>query len=182
MKNILNSLLPSDRDDRATCIAVNPLLASGQIFSRMFMSIACPSLKRVKLGMTGLASAWAMARPSPIWRIRTWQAWRLPGRWSDGGRRSTVARWTRRRTAPAYVLIPDLYIFSAILMFRVLLSLKCLFILTYIPSMRATSLHRIKYTTNYDLMTHHYDHELWLMTRHKLCFMSGDERPRLRTS
>ena len=32
--------------------------------------------------------------------------WRLPGRWPDGGRRSTVARWTRRRAAPAYAPIP----------------------------------------------------------------------------
>ena len=30
----------------------------------------------------------------PIWRIRAWRAWRLPGRWPDGGRRRTVARWT----------------------------------------------------------------------------------------
>ena len=35
-------------------------------------------------------------------------AWRLPGRWPDGGRRNTVARWTRRRAAPAYAPIPDL--------------------------------------------------------------------------
>ena len=35
-------------------------------------------------------------------------AWRLPGRWPDGGRRSTVARWTRGRAAPAYAPIPDL--------------------------------------------------------------------------
>ena len=30
----------------------------------------------------GLASVWVMARRRPIWRI--W-AWRLPGRWPDGG-------------------------------------------------------------------------------------------------
>ena len=48
-------------------------------------------------------------RWSPICRIRERRAWRLPGRWSDGGRScSTVARWTRRRAAPAYVAIPDL--------------------------------------------------------------------------
>ena len=46
-------------------------------------------------------------RWSPIWRIR---AWRLPGRWPDGGLRSTVARWTRRRAAPAYAPIPDVEI------------------------------------------------------------------------
>ena len=32
----------------------------------------------------------------------------LPGRWRDGGRRSTVGRWTLRRVAPAYAIIPDL--------------------------------------------------------------------------
>ena len=34
----------------------------------------------------------------------------LPGRWPDGGRRSTVATWTRRRAAPAYAphTCPDL--------------------------------------------------------------------------
>ena len=36
------------------------------------------------------------------------RAWRLPERWPDGGRGSTVARWTRRRAAPAYAPIPDL--------------------------------------------------------------------------
>ena len=36
------------------------------------------------------------------------RAWHLPGRWPDGGRRSTVARWTRRCAAPAYAAIPDL--------------------------------------------------------------------------
>ena len=36
------------------------------------------------------------------------KAWRLPGRWPDVGRRSTVARWTRRRAVPAYAPIPDL--------------------------------------------------------------------------
>ena len=42
-----------------------------------------------------------------------WEAWgsiqdKMPGRWPDGGRRSTVARWTRRRAAPPYAPIPDL--------------------------------------------------------------------------
>ena len=37
--------------------------------------------------------------------------WRLPGRWPDGGRRSTVAKWTRRRAAPSYAPIPDLTCF-----------------------------------------------------------------------
>ena len=36
-----------------------------------------------------------------IWGIWTWRAWRLPGRWPDGGG-STVVGWTRRRAAPAY--------------------------------------------------------------------------------
>ena len=40
--------------------------------------------------------------------MRAWRAWRLPGRWPDGGRRSTVAKWTRRRAAPAYAPIADL--------------------------------------------------------------------------
>ena len=31
-----------------------------------------------------------------------WRDWRLSGRWSDGGRRCTVARWTRWRAAPVY--------------------------------------------------------------------------------
>ena len=33
---------------------------------------------------------------------------RLPGRWPDGGRKSTIARCTRRRADPAYALIPEL--------------------------------------------------------------------------
>ena len=37
----------------------------------------------------------AMAGPAYAWR------------WPDGGRRCAVARWTRRRAAPAYALIPD---------------------------------------------------------------------------
>ena len=48
----------------------------------------------------------------PIWRIRAWRAWRLPWRWPDGGRGTTVARLTRRRIAPAYVPIPDLIWYS----------------------------------------------------------------------
>ena len=59
-------------------------------------------------GMAGLASVRAIARRRPIWRIRAWRAWRLPGRWLDGARRSTVARWTRRRAASTYAPIPDL--------------------------------------------------------------------------
>ena len=42
---------------------------------------------------------------SPIWGIRAWRAWRLPRRWPDGGRRSTVARWTRWLAATAYAPI-----------------------------------------------------------------------------
>ena len=38
----------------------------------------------------------------------TWRAWRLPGRCSDGGRSSNVARWTRRRAALACATIADL--------------------------------------------------------------------------
>ena len=40
----------------------------------------------------------AITSKSPTWRV-----WRLSGRWPDGGRRNTVARWTQRRVAPAYV-------------------------------------------------------------------------------
>ena len=47
-------------------------------------------------------------RWSPIWRMWASRAWRLPGRWPDGGRRSTVPRWTRRRAAAAYAPILDL--------------------------------------------------------------------------
>ena len=47
-------------------------------------------------------------RWNPVWRIWAWRAWRLPGRWPDRGRRSTVARWTQRRAAPAYTPIPDI--------------------------------------------------------------------------
>ena len=55
--------------------------------------------------------AWTMPRGRPhAWlrqmesylKIQEWRAWRLPGRWPDGGQGSTVARWTRRRAAPAY--------------------------------------------------------------------------------
>ena len=55
-------------------------------------------------GITGLASAMAVARRRPMWGIWAWRAWHLPGRWTDGGRRSTVTRWTRRRAAPSYYL------------------------------------------------------------------------------
>ena len=47
-------------------------------------------------------------RWSPIWRIWVWRAWRLSGRWPDGGRKSTVAGWTRRRAASAYTPISQL--------------------------------------------------------------------------
>ena len=47
-------------------------------------------------------------RWSPIWGIWAWGVWRLPGRWSDGGRENIAARWTRWRAAPAYVPTPDL--------------------------------------------------------------------------
>ena len=60
------------------------------------------------MDMAGLASVWVMDRRRPIRRIWAWRAWRLTGRWSDGGRRSTVPGWTRRRAAPAYARIPDL--------------------------------------------------------------------------
>ena len=57
------------------------------------------------MGMLGLASAWATAWGKPIWRI--W-AWRLTGRWPDGGWRKTVTRWKRQCASPAYAPIPDL--------------------------------------------------------------------------
>ena len=41
-----------------------------------------------------------------IWRILIWRVPRLPGRWPDGGWRSTVAWWTRWRATPAYAHIP----------------------------------------------------------------------------
>ena len=53
----------------------------------------------------GVYTLHGCVRWSPVWRIRAWRAWRLPGRWPDGGRRSTDARWTRRRAAPAYAPI-----------------------------------------------------------------------------
>ena len=48
------------------------------------------------------------ARWSHVWRTWAWRAPCLSGRWPDGGRMNTVARWTRRRAAPAHVPIPDL--------------------------------------------------------------------------
>ena len=39
-------------------------------------------------------------RCRPIWRIRAWRSWSLPGRWPDGGWRSTVARRMWRHAAP----------------------------------------------------------------------------------
>ena len=57
----------------------------------------------------GVHTLHGCARWSPISRIRvSWRAWRLPRRWPDGGRRSTVVRWTRRRAVPAYAPVPDL--------------------------------------------------------------------------
>ena len=56
------------------------------------------------MGMTGLASVWMMAWRRPIWKIRAWRAWCLPGRWPDGGRRSTI----RRHAAPVYGTTSDL--------------------------------------------------------------------------
>ena len=89
---------------------------------------ACSCLRQVEtyLKDTGLASAWAVARRRPIWKIWAWRTRRLSGRWPDvdlsGGhghdrpmasawamaRRRTERRWTRRRAAPAYVPTPDL--------------------------------------------------------------------------
>ena len=68
-----------------------------------FVEIRGPGLCR-----EGAHTLHGCVRWGPIWRIRAWRAWRLPGRWPDGGRRSTVVSWTRRRAAPAYVPIPDL--------------------------------------------------------------------------
>ena len=46
---------------------------------------------------------------SPIFAgIGAWRAWRLHGRWLDGGQRSTVARWTRQCAAPAHASMSDL--------------------------------------------------------------------------
>ena len=47
-------------------------------------------------------------RWSPIWRIRAWRAWHLPGRWPDRGRGNTVARWTPRRASPIYAPLPGM--------------------------------------------------------------------------
>ena len=60
---------------------------------------------------------WTLPRGRPrgsrlrqVESLRDWilPAQRLPGRWSDGGRRCTVARWMRRRGAPTYAPTPDL--------------------------------------------------------------------------
>ena len=55
-------------------------------------------------------SGWIMPKGRPqascLRQVESW-AWRLSGRWPDGGR-STVAKWTRRRPAPAYLPTPDL--------------------------------------------------------------------------
>ena len=48
------------------------------------------------MGMTGLASAWAMTRRRPIWRIWTWRSWRLPGRWSEWGLFEGYGTWHDR--------------------------------------------------------------------------------------
>ena len=42
------------------------------------------------------------------------RAWCLPGRWRDGGRGSTVARWTRRPAAPAYAPLTDKLILGTV--------------------------------------------------------------------
>ena len=47
-------------------------------------------------------------RRSPTLKIWAWRARRMSGRWPDGGRSSAVARWTRRRAAPAYGPTPDI--------------------------------------------------------------------------
>ena len=41
---------------------------------------------------------------------------RFPGRWADGGRKSTVARWMRRCAATEYAPIRDLTNYSSILL------------------------------------------------------------------
>ena len=46
-------------------------------------------------GLDGPGVCLGDGQTEPIWRIRAWRAWRLPGRW-------------RRRGAPAYATIPDL--------------------------------------------------------------------------
>ena len=71
-----------------------PTTTTTSSHTRRYMIVGASWLRQVEsylkdAGMAGLASAWG---------------WRLP----DGGRRSTVARWTRRRAAPAYAPITDL--------------------------------------------------------------------------
>ena len=63
-------------------------------------------LQMVWQGMTGLASVWAMARRSPIWRIWAWRGWRLSGRWPDGGL-SEVFNYGWNRTTDLIPFIPE---------------------------------------------------------------------------
>ena len=55
-----------------------------------------------------LRDQWFCGRISKYRRLNSYGLWRLPGRWPDGGRGSIVAKWTRRRAAPAYDPISDL--------------------------------------------------------------------------
>ena len=58
-------------------------------------------------GIAGLASAWAMATDAYL-KEMSMTGLASVGRRPDGGRRSIVARWTRRRAVPAYAPTPDL--------------------------------------------------------------------------
>ena len=75
---------------------------------RLYWHVARLSTKIPPIGFC-LSDPWGWTMPSwvmwsPIWRLIAWRAWRLPGRWPDGGWMRTVARWTRRRAAPSYAL------------------------------------------------------------------------------
>ena len=56
----------------------------------------------------GASTGFMVASNGAPYETGAWWARRMTGRWPDGGRRSTVARWMRRRAATAYAPIPDL--------------------------------------------------------------------------
>ena len=73
-----------------------------------------PPIGSYFFGIRGVGSYWRatfMLRWcvwwSIIWRME-YGAWRLPGRWPNGSRTNTVAKWTQRRAAPSCAPIPDL--------------------------------------------------------------------------
>ena len=74
-----------------------------------------PPIGYCPVGIQGAKPCWRATRIpcdcvswSPISKILAWWAWRLPGRWQDGGRRLVVARWMRRSAPPMYGPTPDL--------------------------------------------------------------------------